>query len=483
MNRVTLRVYARRLYNPNMEKNRYAVILAAGKGSRMKSKRDDVSKVSYPILGVPLLRYVMDALSACGVNRLVTILGFGGETSKKIAEGRSEIVWQKEQKGSGHAVMMAAPLLEGKEGETIVCCGDTPLLRGETLRNLFEFHEKNHNSLTILTFEAQNPKGYGRIVRENGLVQAIVEQKDLVGEQHDITEVNAGVYVFSNKELFEALKHITTDNAAGEYYLTDVISIFVKSGLKVDGYKAYDPIEMSGINDRVQLASAAKAMQRRINENLMLSGVTIEDPDTAYIGPCVEIGPDTVIKANTHLLGETKIGEECIIGPNSYVEDSTIGDYAIVSFSHIVESKLQRGSQIGPFARIRRGSIVREKAHIGNFVELKNTDFGNGSKAMHLSYLGDIAVGSSVNIGCGTIVANYDGVNKFHSEIGDGSFIGSGSTIISPIKIGSEAFVAAGSTITDDVQANDLAIARGRQVNKPGYAKALRERAMAKKDK
>lgn len=465
-----------------MANTRYAIILAAGKGSRMKSKRDDVSKVSYPILGVPLLGYVMDALETCSLSKLITVLGFGGETSKKIAEGRADIVWQKEQKGSGHAVMMAAPLLEGMDGETIVCCGDTPLLKGKTLQNLFEFHENNHNDLTVLTFHADNPKGYGRIVRENGLVKGIVEQKDLVGDQNNIKEVNAGVYVFDNRTLFKSLKLLTTDNAAGEYYLTDVISIFANKGLKVDGYVAPDPVEMSGINDRVQLAAAAKALQKRINEALMLSGVTIEDPETAYIGPYVKIGADAVIKPNTTILGATEIGEESVIGPNSYLENVKMGSRGFITFSHVVDCELGEEVQVGPFARLRGNSKVHDKGHIGNFMELKNVDFGEGTKAMHLSYLGDAKIGSGCNIGCGTIIANYDGVNKFHSDIGDRVFVGSGSTLISPVVLGNGSFVAAGSTITDNVEQDAMAIARSRQTNKPGYSTILHKRAELKKN-
>ena len=396
-----------------------AIILAAGKGSRMKSKRDDVSKVSYPILGVPLLGYVMDALETCSLSKLITVLGFGGETSRKIAEGRADIVWQKEQKGSGHAVMMAAPLLEGMDGETIVCCGDTPLLKGKTLQNLFEFHENNHNDLTVLTFHADNPKGYGRIVRENGLVK--------------------------------------------------------------DGYVAPDPVEMSGINDRVQLAAAAKALQKRINEVLMLSGVTIEDPETAYIGPYVKIGADAVIKPNTTILGATEIGEENVIGPNSYLENVKMGSRGFITFSHVVDCELGEEVQVGPFARLRGNSKVHDKGHIGNFMELKNVDFGEGTKAMHLSYLGDAKIGSGCNIGCGTIIANYDGVNKFHSDIGDRVFVGSGSTLISPVVLGNGSFVAAGSTITDNVEQDAMAIARSRQTNKPGYSTILHKRAELKK--
>ena len=463
-----------------MEK--YAIILAAGKGTRMKSKREDISKVSFPILGRPLVKYVIEALKPIGLAELIAVIGFGGVTSEAIVKDDAKVVWQKEQKGSGHAVMMAAPLLEDKEGETIVCCGDTPLLTTTTLQTLFDSHEKEHNALTIMTSILSDPTGYGRIVKKDGRVQRIIEQKDASEEERKITEVNAGVYVFDNKELFEALHHITTNNAAGEYYLTDVIGLFVKKGLKVGSFAVKDVDETLGVNDRYQLSIAAKILQHRINKALMISGVSIEDPESAYIAPGVKIGQDTVIRPGTFLFGATTIGEANVIGPNCYFENVVVGNNNEIIYSHLVDTVVGNATTLGPYLRTRKGVKIHDKAHIGNFNELKNVDFGDGSKAAHLSYLGDATIGASVNIGCGTIIANYDGVNKFHSDIGNNAFVGSGSTIISPVKVGDGAFIAAGSTINKDIASDDMAIARARQENKAGYAKVLHAKALAKKN-
>jgi bifunctional UDP-N-acetylglucosamine pyrophosphorylase/glucosamine-1-phosphate N-acetyltransferase len=462
---------------------KYAVILAAGKGTRMKSKREDISKVSFPILGQPLVKYVINALKPLGFEKIVAVVGFGGKASEEIVKGDCAVVWQNEQKGSGHAVMMASKELEGLEGETIVCCGDTPLLTSATLQKLYDSHEQDKNALTVMTSILEDPFGYGRIVKENGQVTKIVEQKDCTEEQKLIKEVNAGVYVFDNKELFEALKHITTNNAAGEYYLTDVIALFVNKGLKVGSYAVKDVDETLGVNDRYQLSIAAKIIQRRINKALMVSGVTIEDPETTYIAPNVKVGQDTVIRPGTYLFGNTTIGEANTIGPDCYFENVVVGDGNEIIYSHLTDTVVGNATTLGPYLRTRKGVSIADKAHIGNFNELKNVTFGEGSKAAHLSYLGDSVIGKNVNIGCGTIIANYDGVNKFHSSIGDNAFIGSGTTIISPIDVGEGAFTAAGSTINKSVPPHDMAIARQRQENKPGYADILHAKALAKKAK
>jgi bifunctional UDP-N-acetylglucosamine pyrophosphorylase/glucosamine-1-phosphate N-acetyltransferase len=460
--------------------DKYAIILAAGKGSRMKSKREDISKVSFPILGQPLVKYVIEALKPLSLKEIVAVIGFGGATSEPIVKDDCKVVWQREQKGSGHAVMMAAPVLEGKEGETIVCCGDTPLLTSETLAALFSEHENSRNALTVMTSILEDPFGYGRIVKKGGNVIKIVEQKDAGEKEKNIKEVNAGVYIFDNKELFKALKHLTTNNAAGEYYLTDVIGIFVKKGFKVGSFAVRDVEETYGVNDRSQLALAGKIIQKRINKALMISGVTIEDSDTTYIAPGVTIGPDTIIRPGTFLFGNTRLGEENLIGPNCYFQNVVVGNHNEIIYSHLVDTKVGNDTILGPYLRTRKNVIIHDRAHIGNFNEIKNTEFGEGSKAAHLSYLGDSAIGKDVNVGCGTIIANYDGVNKFHTDIKDKAFIGSGSTIISPVIVGEGAFVAAGSTINKNVPADDMAIARQRQENKRGYAKVLHEKALAK---
>lgn len=307
--------------------NRYAIILAAGKGSRMKSLLENKSKVSYEILGVPLVKYVLNSLSPLGIKKIVTIVGFGGETSKAIVEGESAVVWQREQKGTGHAIMQTRPELENEKGETIILCGDTPLLKSETLEKLLNDHVASNNMLTVLGAQIDNPFGYGRlIIDENGKLVKIVEQKDASEEERKVNIVNTGVYVFDNELLYKYLNELKPNNKAGEYYLTDLIEIFAKEGHRVGVSIMHGDEEMLGINDRVQLAYATKLMKKRINEKLMLSGVTIEDPDNTYIGPYVEIGPDTIVKPNATLLGDTKIGQRNIIGPDSLLNNMKIGD-------------------------------------------------------------------------------------------------------------------------------------------------------------
>ena len=321
---------------------RYAIVLAAGKGSRMKSKRDDISKVSMPILGVPVVQYILDALKPIGCEKVISVIGYGGKTSEPIVKKESDVVWQKEQKGSGQAFMMASPILAGLEGETIVCCGDTPLLRTETLDAMFRFHEDNKSDLTVMSFIPENPFGYGRIVKDKeGRFLRIVEQKDASEEEKKIKEVNSGVYIFNNKELFESLDKITTKNAAGEYYLTDVIDIFVKKGLRALSYVASDPTETMGINDRIQLANAAKVLQLRINKEHMLAGVSIDDPSNTYISPYARIGADTVIHPNTFIYGASVIGENAELGPNSFLEDVNVKENEIITCRRMVGTKIE----------------------------------------------------------------------------------------------------------------------------------------------
>jgi bifunctional UDP-N-acetylglucosamine pyrophosphorylase / glucosamine-1-phosphate N-acetyltransferase len=464
--------------------NKYAIILAAGKGTRMKSVRADMSKVSYPILGIPLVKYVLKALKPLELDEIITIVGFGGNMTKSIVENETKIVWQEVQKGTGHAVMQVAPVLEGKEGVTIVTCGDTPLLTSSTLKKLMDDHIKNGNKLTVLTAIVPNPFGYGRIIRKsNGNVAKIVEQKDANIEEAKITEVNTGVVVFDNKLLFEYLKTLKNDNAQGEYYLYDLIGKFVNDGLPVGVSILDDYLEMLGINDRCQLAEATKILRNRTNKALMLSGVTIEDPDSTYIGVDVKIGPDTVIKPGCYITGNTTIGKLNEIGPSSTIENMEIGDENVIISSHLVDSKIGNLNHVGPYARMRGHAQIGNSVKVGNFVELKNVKLADGAKSSHLSYLGDADIGPDTNIGCGTIIANYDGVNKFHSDIGKNVFIGSGTTIISPVTIEDDAFIAAGSTINRSVASGDMAIARARQENKIGYAKVLKQKALAKKNK
>lgn len=323
--------------------NRFAIILAAGKGSRMKSLREDISKVSFPILNVPLVKYVLLALEPLKCDKIVSVVGFGGKTSEAIVKDESEVVWQKELKGSGHAVMMAAPKLENMEGTTIICCGDTPLLKTETLQAMFEYHEKSKNDLTVMTSIQEDPFGYGRIVKDiNGNVLKIVEQKDANEAEKNIKEVNAGVYLFDNQKLFESLKKITNTNASGEYYLTDTIGIFVNSGYKVSSFTIADDEETLGVNDRWQLARAAKIMQLRINKKLALSGVSIDDPYNTYISPLAEIMPDVVIHPNSFVYGNSKISKNAIIEPNTYLENVIVGQDVVVESGTYKDCKIDK---------------------------------------------------------------------------------------------------------------------------------------------
>ncbi len=463
--------------------NRYAIILAAGKGTRMKSRLENKSKVSYEILGVPLVKYVLNSLKPLNIDKVVTIVGFGGETSKAIVENESAVVWQKEQKGTGHAIMMTTPELKGLKGETIILCGDTPLLKSETLEKLMIEHETNNNKLTVLGAKVPNPFGYGRLsIDENGNLLKIIEQKECTPEETKIDVVNTGVYVFDNELLYKYLDELKPNNKAGEYYLTDLIEIFKNNNHKVGVSLMYGDEEMLGINDRVQLAYASRLMKERINSKLMLSGVSIEDPNNTYIGPYVNIEPDTIIKPNTTILGESKIGERNTIGPNTYLENMNIGNDNDITMSHLIDSTIGDNNHIGPFTRMRGGAVVEKNSRVGNFVELKGAHFHEGVKAAHLTYLGDCEIGERTNVGCGTITANYDGYNKSRTKIGKDVFVGSGSIIIAPLTIEDEAFVAAGSTLTRDVKQNELAIARARQENKDGYSSIVKNRAKAKKE-
>lgn len=362
--------------------DRYAVILAAGKGSRMQSRDVNHSKVSFPILGKPLVRYVLDALEPLSITKNVVVVGFGGAVTTEIVKDKAETVWQKELLGTGHALMQAAPVLEGKKGVTLVLCGDTPLLTSETLNSLLEKHQKTNSSLTILTAILENPKGYGRIIRDpkSRTVLAIREDKDCTYDELEVSEINSGVYVFDNELLFKYLKNIKNNNAQKEYYLTDLVALFVADGLKVEGCVVQDGQEIFGINDRVQLAYAAKVIRKRVNKKLMMSGVSIEDPDTTYISPDVKVGRDTVILPNTTILGKSVIGEGNFIGDSSYMENVVIGDNNNIVRTHLGDVKIGNNNKIGPFTCLTNNTVVTDDCEIGAFVELKNETVESGSK-------------------------------------------------------------------------------------------------------
>ncbi len=448
---------------------RFAVILAAGKGTRMKSK---LYKVLHPVLGKPMVEHVVDQLDQIGVSRQIVIVGHGAEAVQDTLGTRVEYAVQEEQLGTGHAVQMAEAELAGKSGATLVVCGDTPLLTAETLEALLAHHEAQQAKVTVLTAIADDATGYGRVVRgEDGNVTKVVEHKDASEAELAINEINTGTYVFDNELLFDALKQVGNNNAQGEYYLPDVISIAKEAGEVVAAHTAPTFDETIGVNDRVALSQAEAIMRKRTNERLMREGVTFMDPASTYISPDVVIGSDTVIYPGTVILGKTMIGSECVIGPNSDIRNSVIEDHAVVRQSVVTDSRIGEAAQVGPFAHLRQQAVLGENTRVGNFVEIKKSTFGDGAKASHLSYIGDASIGERVNLGCGSITVNYDGKNKFETVVEDDAFVGCNVNLIAPVKVGKGAIVAAGSTITNDVPEEALAIARERQTNKEGYTK------------
>ena len=448
-----------------MEK--YVVVLAAGKGTRMKSK---LYKVLHKVCGKTMVEHVVDAAQGVNPAEIVTIVGTGAGDVEKVLADKSKFAFQEKQLGTGDAVMTAREELGDKDGATLVVTGDTPLFTTDTFNELFKYHAEKGNAATVLTAEAPNPFGYGRIIRDDqGNVLRIVEQKDGKPEELKVKEINTGVFCFDNKKLFEALKHVNNDNAQGEYYLTDVLEILRNSGERVGAYKMPDFSESLGVNDRIALAQATKTMQRRINEQHMRDGVSFIDPATAYIDADVKIGNDTVIEGNVVIKGNTEIGSDCYITSGSRIVDSKIGNNVTVTSSTVEEAKMDDNTDIGPNSHLRPKAIIRKGAHIGNFVEIKKAEIGENTKVGHLTYVGDATLGKDINIGCGTIFSNYDGVKKFHTNVGDHAFIGAGSTLIAPINVADHAFIAADTTVTKDVNKYDMAIGRGRQVNKPDY--------------
>lgn len=450
---------------------RFAIILAAGKGTRMKSK---VNKMLHPVMGQPMVNYSVEVATQAGAEEIISILGVDAEMVQDYLGDRSQFAYQEEQLGTAHAVMQAADLLEGKEGTTLVICGDTPLISNETIENLYNYHEQEGAKATILTAIADDPFSYGRVLRsEEGTVTKIVEQKDATEEEKQVREINTGTYCFDNKALFEALKQVDNDNAQGEYYLPDVIEILNAQDEKVSAYSMTDMADSLGVNDRTALAKANQLMQQRINQQHMLAGVTLIDPDNTYIEAGVEIGPDTTIEPGVYLKGQMTIGSNVTIGMGSVITDSQIADDVTIISSNITEATVGQHSDIGPNSRLRKGTILEDNVHIGNYVEVKNATLKSGVKAGHHAYIGDATIGERVNVSCGVIFANYDGINKHHSVIEADVFIGSNVTIVSPVTVKAGAFLAAGSTINQDVAADALAIARSRQENKADYVKNL----------
>lgn len=457
-----------------MMAKRYAVILAAGQGSRMKSK---LYKVLHPVAGKPMVGHVADQLEEMSLDKIVAVVGHGAEKVKEYLGGRVEYALQAEQLGTAHAVQQAQSLLMGEEGTTVVVSGDTPLLTAESLNAAFDDHEKNQAKVTVLSAQVEDAFGYGRVIRSaDGSLDRIVEEKDATDEERLIKEINTGTYFFDNQALFESLDKVKNDNAQGEYYLPDVIEILKEQNEKVGAYSIDDVSEALGVNDRKALSQAEILMRKRINEKHMTNGVTLIDPHSTYIESDVEIGKDTVIEPNVYLKGSAVIGEDCVIGMNSVIIDSRIGNQSIIQSSTIDQSTLETGVTVGPNAHIRPNSTLKDQVHIGNFVEVKNSILGKGTKSGHLTYIGDADVGEHVNFGCGTIVVNYDGHKKHRSTIGDRAFIGCNVNLISPVVLDHDTFIAAGSTITKDVPEDTLALERAEEIHIPGYVSRQREK-------
>ncbi|MBE1556184.1 bifunctional UDP-N-acetylglucosamine diphosphorylase/glucosamine-1-phosphate N-acetyltransferase GlmU [Sporosarcina limicola] len=451
--------------------NTYAVVLAAGQGTRMKS---DLYKVLHPVCGIPMVEHVINHIRGLGANRIVTIVGHGAETVEETLGGKSEYVLQQQQLGTAHAVQQAESLIGDLGGTTIVVCGDTPLIRSETMAALIAHHNGTGAKATILTAIADDPTGYGRIIRgENNQVLRNVEQKDATTEEQKVTEINTGTYCFDNRTLFETLKKVGNDNAQGEYYLPDVVGILQAKGALVTAYVTDDLSETMGVNDRVVLSEVERVMRRRIAEKHMRNGVTIINPENTYISATAEIGRDTVLQPGTMIEGDTVIGDKCTIGPNSQIVNSMIGDGTTIHSSVVLTSRIGSATTVGPFAHIRPDSNLGDHVKIGNFVEVKKSLLGEGSKVSHLSYIGDADIGANVNVGCGAITVNFDGKNKYQTTIEDNVFIGCNSNLVAPVHVGKGAYVAAGSTITKNVPESSLAIARARQENKEDYVQKL----------
>ena len=452
------------------------VILAAGKGTRMKSK---LPKVLHKAAGKPMLQHVIDAADAAGARRNIVVTGFGGEVVRQWIGDSVEYVEQHEQLGTGHAVLQTKELLLREHGTIMVLCGDTPLLTAELLARFHEEHVQSGAKATVLTAMMPNAKGYGRIVRrENGEVLKIVEHKDATEEERAIHEVNAGIYCFDAQALFTALTEVTNDNAQGEYYLPDVLGILRNAGEKIWAVVADNYESTLGINSRSQLAVAERILRRRKVEEIMSEGVTVIDPDTTFIDAEVRIGMDTILYPFTFLEGVTVIGENCRIGPNVRFQNMVVGDDVTAHFTYAHDAVIEHHADLGQFTHIRPDSHIGEGVRIGNFVEVKNSNIGVGAKLPHLSYIGDCDMGAYVNMGCGTITVNYDGKNKYRTVIGDRAFIGCNSNLVAPVTVGDDAYIGAGSTITHDVRQGTLAVARARQKEIEGWADKRKEKGM-----
>lgn len=446
-----------------------AVILAGGEGTRMKSAQP---KVLHRLCGRPMIKYVIEAVKKAGIERIILVVGHWAEEARRAVEPGVKLVIQKEPLGTGHALRTAESSLRDFEGIILVLCGDTPLLRAETLRDFVNYHNQNQVSATILTAFLKIPTGYGRIIRNSqGIVERIVEEKDATADERKICEINSGAYCFDKANVFRALRQIKSKNKQKEFYLTDAIEILKNNGESIAAYPVPDELETLGINSRLELAEAEKIMREKINAKWMKKGVTLVDPASTFIGGDVKIGPDTIIYPCCFIEGKTSIGKSCLIGPSVRLIDATLGNRVEIQFAVARKSLIEDEAQIGPFCSLRPETVIKKGAKVGTFVEIKKTVIEEKSKVPHLSYIGDATIGKNVNVGAGTITCNYDGIRKHQTVIKDDAFIGSDTMLVAPVKIGKGAVTGAGSTITQDVPPGGLGLERAEQKNIKGWAK------------
>lgn len=448
----------------------YALILAAGKGTRMKS---ETPKVAFPILKKPMIQYIIENIENSIIDETYLVLGYKKEVVEEILKDRAKYVYQEEQLGTGHAALQAAPILANLEGNTLIMPGDIPLIWYKSINRIFQSHEENGNDLTVVTAIYDDPKGYGRIIRNaQGSIVGIVEEKDADAYQKQINEVNSGIYIVNNQKFFKLLSKLENQNNKGEYYITDMVALMHKTH-KVGTYRVKNNNLVMGVNDLYAISIAEKYLREYINKEHMLNGVSMVNPETITIGHDVKIESGVIINPNTTITGHTVIKQGAIIGPNTEVFNSTVYENVQIKHSLVYDSIIRENTTIGPFAHLRNHADIGPNNRIGNFVEIKKSTTGSNTKASHLAYVGDATVGENVNFGCGSITVNYDGKFKHQTHIGDNVFIGCNTNLVAPIKVGDNVFVAAGSTVTKDIPNNGFAIARSRQVTKEDYYKYL----------
>ena len=457
----------------------HVVILAGGRGTRMKSS---LPKVLHRVAGRPMLDYVLRTAARLSPRTMTVVVGYLAESVRRALSDTLHVqfVVQEPQVGTGHALLQTAPVLEHLAGTMLLLSGDVPLLREDTLERLIQTHESSRAAATVLAAHVQRPYGYGRIVRADGRISKIVEEGDASPAERQIREVNTGIYVFDLGPLFPALRSLGTQNAQGEYYLPDLVRIYRRQQRAVETVTLQRADEVRGINSRTELAEVNRIVRQNKNEELMAAGVTIEDPATTYVDPDVRVGPDTVIHPGVHLEGRTRVGAACEIHAGVRIIDSVLEDrVTIKNFCVIQQSRIASGATVGPFAHFRPETEIRENASVGNFVELKKTVLGPGSKANHLTYLGDATIGSNVNIGAGTITCNYDGVQKHPTVIENGAFIGSDTQLIAPVTVGRNAYVGSGTTVREDVPPGALAVSAGKQRNIDGWVEGRKRKGLS----